>query len=155
VKLINNKNNNKMKKLIYLFLTVLIVSCSSDDSIDPSNDPLLGEWDSYRSEEFNENSCSVGTQSYSFNFLADGTFTSDDWSQGLCTGTWENLGNNQFNYRLSFNCDSEVANFEIIFYCNNNVMRETDEYTVGAVYGYMAKEDYNPDNCNEVEYFCD
>ena len=143
-----------MKKIIYLFLTLLIVSCSSDDSSDPSNDSLLGEWNSYRSEEISEN-CSVGTQSYSFNFLADGTFTSDDWSQGLCDGTWENLGNTQFNYRLYYNCDSYEENMEIIFYCNNNVMRFTDEYTVGYVYGYMTKGDYNPDNCNEVEYFCD
>ena len=148
-----------MKNLIYLVLTVLIVSCSSDDSIDPSNDPLLGEWNSYRSEEGNMGDggekCYVSYQSYSFNFLADGTFTSDDWSEGLCTGTWENLGNTQFNYRLYFNCGSYEENMEIIFYCNNNVMRFTDVDTVGQVYGYMTKDYYNSDNCNEVEYFCD
>ena len=144
-----------MKKLLYLALAILFVTCSSDNSINQSNDPLIGEWNSYRSEEFDENSCDVGTQNYSFNFLADGTFTSDDWSTGLCNGTWENLGNTQFNYRLYYNCDSYEENMEIIFYCNNNVMRFTDEYTVGAVYGYMKKPDYNPNNCNEVEYFCD
>ncbi|MFT4943228.1 MAG: hypothetical protein ACJAYD_000812 [Patiriisocius sp.] len=33
-----------MKKLIYLFLTVLIVACSSDDSNDGSNVSIEGRW---------------------------------------------------------------------------------------------------------------
>ena len=35
-----------MKKLIYLFLTVLIVACSSDDSSDDSNQLFLEKYDS-------------------------------------------------------------------------------------------------------------
>jgi len=141
-----------MKKFIYLFLTVLIVSCS-DDSIDQSNDPIIGEWTTYRSEEkesSEENSpWNVSTENQTHNVFADGTFIGSDG----CTGVWESTGNTPFNYKFYYNCDQSEKLVEVIFYCNNNIIRFTDDETIGRVYGYMKKSDYNPNNCNEVEYF--
>ena len=139
-----------MKKLIYLVLTVLITSCSSDGNSDQTNDPLIGEWNAYRSEENNgAGTWDVSTYSYTHNVLADGTFIGSDG----CTGVWENTGNTPFNYKFYYNCSQDEELVEAIFYCNNNIIRFTDDDTIGYVYGYMKKSDYNPNNCNEVEYF--
>ena len=92
----------------------------------------------------------MGTQNYSFNFLDDGTFTNDG-----CSGVWESTGNTPFNYKFYYNCDQYEELVEAIFYCNNNIIRFTSDDTIGQVYGYLKKPDYNPNNCNEVEYFCD
>ena len=138
-----------MKKLLYLALTILFVACSSDDSINQSNDPLIGEWNAYRSEEFSGTNWNVSTYNYTHNVFADGTFIGSDG----CTGVWENTGNTPFNYKFYYNCSQDEELVEAIFYCNNNIIRFTDDDTIGQVYGYMKKPDYNPNNCNEVEYF--
>ena len=133
-----------MKKFIYLFLTVLIVSCS--------NDPIIGEWNAYRLEEkfsSEENSpWNVSTIHTSTNIFADGTFDS-----GGCTGVWESTGNTPFKYKFYYNCGQFEELVEAIFYCNNNIIRFTVNDTIGQVYAYWKKPDYNTNNCNEVEYF--
>ena len=138
-----------MKKLLFLALTILFVACSTDDSINQSNDPLIGEWNAYRSEEGNGTNWTVSTYNYTHNVFADGTFIDSDG----CTGVWENTGNTPFNYKFYYNCSQDEELVEAIFYCNNNIIRFTDDDTIGQVYGYMKKLDYNPNNCNEVEYF--
>ena len=142
------------KSLIILLFIPLIFACSKDDNDDAnSNDPIIGEWVAYRGEEKISNApnsdWNVYNFDYTFNILNDGTFTDSDG----CSGVWEKTTNNQFNYKVYYNCDGEEEIAEIKFYCNNNIMRFTDEYTIGQVYGYYHKSNYNPNNCNEVTYF--
>ena len=64
-----------MKKLIYLFLTVLIVACSSDDSNDGTtlNSQIVGSW-------LEENSSEESSLTLEFN--ADGTGSSIEFYDG-------------------------------------------------------------------------
>ena len=127
-----------------------IIFACSNESNEQSNDPLIGEWIAYRGEEHISNSnWDVYDLYYTATFLADGTWT----DSGGCSGLREKIDNNQFNYKLYYNCDKEEEPTEIIFFCNNNIIRHSDESTIGNVYGYMHKSNYNPYNCNEVTYF--
>ena len=65
-----------MKKLLYLFLTVLIVACSSDDSNDGTtlNSQFVGSWLDENSSEEN------GSLTLEFN--ADGTGSSIEFYDG-------------------------------------------------------------------------
>ena len=64
-----------MKKLLYLFLTVLIVACSSDDSNDGTtlNSQIVGSW-------LEENSSEESSLTLEFN--ADGTGSSIEFYDG-------------------------------------------------------------------------
>ena len=77
-----------MKKLIYLFLTVLIVACSSDDSNEQSNNAqFVGSWENVFEDEDPNNSDSLVLE-----FNADGTgsesetFNGETYSNG--TFSW-------------------------------------------------------------------
>ena len=77
-----------MKKLIYLFLTVLIVACSGDDSNEQSNNAqFVGSWENVFEDEDPNNSDSLVLE-----FNADGTgsesetFNGETYSNG--TFSW-------------------------------------------------------------------
>ena len=167
-----------MKKLI-LLSALLIFACSSDDSSDTNNnsgEPIIGLWTFYHAEYFNYslNSWFIYEQDSNdhliISFFVNGDCLIDHDGGEICTGSWQNLGNNI--YRLTTNeCSidgvvyddqEDVYDERILFYCDNNIMRidygwaeqqNPDDYPYpNNEQQYMYKQNYNYTDCDEAPY---
>ena len=112
-----------MKKLIYLFLALTIVACSSDDS-DSTNDPsLIGKWYLNTADFFIDDSL-VATENYLstevngcrsyVEFKTNQSYDSSEIAEGNCddslfeSGNWELNDNIVTLYRSSDTFDLEI-----------------------------------------------
>jgi major membrane immunogen (membrane-anchored lipoprotein) len=133
VKITNNLKTNIMKKLVYLFLTVLIVACSgSDDSNEQSNNAqFVGSWENVFEDEDPNNSDSLvlefnadgtGSESETFNgeTYSNGTFS---WSSTNTTITVSYDDGDTFSAeydfltvdQVKFTINEDDETYEIIF----------------------------------------
>ena len=121
-----------MKKLIYLFLTVLIVACSGDDSNEQSNNAqFVGSWENVFEDEDPNNSDSLvlefnadgtGSESETFNgeTYSNGTFS---WSSTNTTITVSYDDGDTFSAeydfltvdQVKFTIDEQGDVYEVIF----------------------------------------
>lgn len=148
-----------MKQLKIYLLTLLIISCSKDDTNEPP-DPIIGTW-----TELGEGIVlSDGTNQFSeydyfcvtlgrFSFKKDGSFRietfdgPDDgcFSTGVVTGTWENQKESYFLKIMTDSSDTpeigEEANLKIEFPDKNTMhwIYETESEEVGYSYGEFKR----------------
>ncbi len=129
-----------MKKILYSFLLVSIIfSCSSNNELESSLDPIIGNWKlkSISSDGIEEaTECVLKT---TIKFLENGTSDAvyfDDEGVNNCqaypvSGIWENVGNSNYEFTSQY----ENPTFKIIFTNNNNVFTysDTDEHN-GSYY---------------------
>ncbi|MGO1584815.1 lipocalin family protein [Mesonia sp.] len=126
----------KVKLLAFLFLTLSLSSCNTDDDGGTNANTIVGLWkvDSivFDGEIKELDGCESKN---TIKFSSDETYTSTSYSdfypQNQCevddifTGTWEFISGN--NYRIFE--DGETTNIEIIFSDNNNKFSTTDVET--------------------------
>lgn len=136
-----------MKKIIYVAISILILSCSSDEKVSNTNntplivEPIIGKWklqkevfiNSSNNITYTINASSCETISYS-EFKANNTinFVSyelnsnnncDLITKTLEYGNWQKTNNNNYKFILKFQGESEeISNENIEFTDSNNTM---------------------------------
>ena len=119
-----------MKKLLFLFLSLTILSaCSSDDEGDvQETDPIVGTWVLVSSSTINPDNCEqASTLTLNQNNSASGTFYVDqlDCTPQSSTGTWENLGGSRYELTVPV-----IGNLSgtVTFSGNNEFTFTTDSF---------------------------
>ena len=126
-----------MKKLTFfavLFMAVGMVSCSSDDSDNDSQDKIVGTWrlesSTYNGEIFEPDECELMS---SMTFHANGNLSEieyyEDFNTGECvletdeeetSQTWEHLEGSTYRITITYSPEEvDVETVEIVFSGNN------------------------------------
>lgn len=137
-----------MKKFIYLFLAISILSsCQSDNDDEGSNggDPIIGKWQLTSETESGKEISDECQRKTTITFLENGTTDEVYYynnGNNVCdsdteSATWENIGNS--NYKVSYNGGNDSKTNKVSFSDNNRVFSVTftEEYN-GNTFVYVG-----------------
>ena len=118
-----------MKKLIYLFLTVLIIACSSEDSNDGTtlNSQIVGSWLDENSSEEN------GSLTLEFN--ADGTGSYIEFYDGITDTEIFSWSSTSTQLTVTFGPD-DVDIFEYEFINNDQLRLSYEDDDTGETFSF-------------------
>ena len=153
-----------MKKLVLLLFLLPLFNCSNDDDV--SDDPVVGEWETYLYliKDFDDNWVDVADVfgnmgKMTFNFKSDGKVSYQVPSMAF-NGSWSKSGTNTYILRGVFEYEDdedfdEEEEFEIFsialeFLCNEHVFKIHEDDNDNEIM-YFKRLSYDPEEC-EITY---
>ena len=156
-----------MKKILLILISIPLIfsSCEKEEEDNNNNnnnnnitDVIVGDWVKFAYE------CPSGTFSWEnpydeeierhLNFLSDGTLEDYRIINGVkengIFGTWENIGNGQYDLRVNENGNIIQETTTPIFYCVESVFQYSFDNDPGCT-NFWQKNTYDFRGCSEVK----